>query len=868
MISVSQHESLYDELVALRYSLYSGLFSTLPYGNLKKIENQLANFSHDAEEILARGESPINLVDRFLVTLPESERWETLFRFLQIVEREIVLFDAVEDAAFPALHKSSDSGTLKTLIQRVREEGVQDQYIEKLRDYSVRIVLTAHPTQFYPDQVLGIIRELTPALRGDDLDTIRMLMIQLGRTRFRNREKPTPIMEALSVLWYLQNNFYSVVPTIWEQAVEAFPSDLAPESLTSLLEIGFWPGGDRDGNPFVTADVTLAVAAALKRSILTCYLRDAKALKKRLTFDGVYELLIGMISRIEQTLAVVNGSVVQNAYGSAQELEQDIQAILDALYRDHQGLFADQVEQLQLRIRLFGFHFAVMDLRQDSRVHHAVCTELMVHLGKTRMITTAELEQWNRGESPVELITAILGRDIPAKIFDSADLSEIARDTLESYDAVRSVQGSNGMRAIHRSIISNTQSAANLFEVLLLIHLSGGSIENAHLDIVPLFETIEDLKNADAIMAELYANPFYRAHLERQGTVQHIMVGFSDGTKDGGYLGANLGIYQAKRRLTALSRDAGIRAVFFDGRGGPPARGGGNTHRFYRSLGKEISHDQIHLTIQGQTISSNFGTLESARYNIEQIFTAGLESSLFHHNDGVLGSSDGELLETLAKIAREKYKLLRDDPLFVPYLEEMTPLRFYDRLNVGSRPVKRKGTLRSFSDLRAIPFVGSWSQIKQNVPGFYGLGTALQWAKNQPELWSEIRKLYRENLFFQTLLDNAMQSLAKTCFPLTASLRNDSVYGTFWQTLESEANLTRDLICEAAGIKTLLENDPMIRSSITIRDSIVLPLLVIQQYALERLQNESTINPEEQEILEKLIVKSLAANINASRNSA
>lgn len=868
MISAYQSEQLYDELVGLRYTLYSGLFSTLPYGNLKKIENQLEHFSQCSEEMLLSEDSPVTMVNNFLSAITDNEKWETLFKFLQIIERKVVLFDALEDAAFPALHKSSDSGTLKSLIQRVSEENLEKKFIEILSNYSVRIVLTAHPTQFYPDQVLGIIRELTTALESDDLDIIRLLLLQLGRTRFRNREKPTPVMEAHSVLWYLYNNFYSVVPMIWEQINDALPDETNNLDLSKLLEIGFWPGGDRDGNPFVTASVTCEVAASLKKSLIICYLKDAHDLKQRLTFDGVYEKLLDIINSLEETLSGINTGSISKGYSNSSELESDLVSLMDLLQSSHHGLFSDLIEKLLIKIRIFGFHFAVMDIRQDSRVHHNVCTELIHYLSEKQIIPGDYKEKWDKEESLIDIITEILNKKIPYDIFQTDILSETARETLESYRAVREIQRTNGKRSIHRSIISNTQKASNIFEVFLLIHLSGGKLESADLDIVPLFETIDDLKNADEIMNTLYTNEFYREYLTGRKMTQNIMVGFSDGTKDGGYLGANFGIYQAKRRLTKQSRDAGVNVIFFDGRGGPPARGGGNTHRFYRSLGKDIAHDQIQLTIQGQTISSNFGTKESAKYNIEQIFTAGLESSLFHDNEGILGNDETELLDTLSKVALEKYRKLRDDSLFVQYLEEITPLRFYHRLNIGSRPAKRKGAVQSFADLRAIPFVGSWSQVKQNVPGFYGLGTALQYAKEDKNLWDKVTNLYKNNLFFQTLIDNAMQSLAKTCFPLTASLRNDPVYGNFWKTLEAEANLTKQMICNVAGINTLLERDPLIKASILIREKIVLPLLVIQQYALERLQNEPDIDSNERDILEKLIVKSLAANINASRNSA
>ncbi|ERP39233.1 phosphoenolpyruvate carboxylase [Chitinivibrio alkaliphilus] len=856
----------YSDRVALPYQLYSALFSTLPYGDLAVSSSQLLLFTKECERLLYQEESPTAVVERFCSHLPLEKRHDLLFQFLQIVERQVVLFDAIEDAAFPHLHSRYDRGTLKSLLQRVDEAELHSSYGHHLKKYAVRMVLTAHPTQFYPEPVLGIIRELITALQEKDLHAIRQFLLQLGRTPFRNRRKPTPRMEAHAVLWYLENNFYDVIPAIWEEAVRAVPEDLDPEQLAGMLEIGFWPGGDRDGNPYVTAETTREVARTLKESILSRYIHDMERLLKRLTFDGVFEGLQVCLNKIIQTRDAHTTQGESAGYASPQELCSDLQEIRQCLQDDHQGLFIQHIDTFITRVRIFGFHFAILDLRQDSSVHHEVCTEILHTLDRQGVFPSHLKEVWDQNGATADFLRQLLETPLSLEEISMDTLSVIARETLDSYRAVWDIQRQNGPRSIHRSIISNTQSACHVLEVFVLIHLSGGSLETSGLDIVPLFETIDDLTRADAVMKELYETPVYRAHLQRRGGVQHIMVGFSDGTKDGGYLGANLGIYQAKRRLTAVSREADISLVFFDGRGGPPARGGGNTHRFYRSLGHDVSHDHLHLTVQGQTISSNFGTRDSARYNIEQLFTAGLESSLFYAEEGVLSAKEAALLDELSQQAHEKYLALREDPLFIPYLEEMTPLRFYDRLNVGSRPVKRKGNTRKFSDLRAIPFVGSWSQIKQNVPGFYGLGTALESLRDTPGKWEAVQQLYVDNLFFQTLIDNAMQSLAKTCFPLTASLQNHPRYGGFWKILEEEAKLTERLLCEVAGISCLLEKEPVIRASIKIREKIVLPLLVIQQYALEELQRCD--EPEEREILEKLVVKSLAANINASRNSA
>jgi phosphoenolpyruvate carboxylase len=349
------------------------------------------------------------------------------------------------------------------------------------------------------------------------------------------------------------------------------------------------------------------------------------------------------------------------------------------------------------------------------------------------------------------------------------------------------------------------------------------------------------------------------------------MLGFSDGTKDGGYLMANWSIYKAKEELTAMSRKYGIKAIFFDGRGGPPARGGGKTHKFYASLGPKIENNEIQVTVQGQTISSNFGTLDSCRYNLENLLSAGATNQVFNKVKNELSEKEKNILDQLAELGYQKYLNFKNHPKFIPYLEQMSTLKYYAKTNIGSRPSKRsKSANLDFADLRAIPFVGSWSQLKQNVPGFFGVGSALKHFEDNNQ-WDKVQNLYNNSLFFRTLLENSMMSLAKSFFPLTAYMKKDPEFGPFWQIIYDEFLETKRLLLKIAGHKELMENYPDGKASIDIRERIVLPLLTIQQYALLKI---SELNKEENPDLEliktyeKIVTRSLFGNTNASRNSA
>jgi phosphoenolpyruvate carboxylase len=434
---------------------------------------------------------------------------------------------------------------------------------------------------------------------------------------------------------------------------------------------------------------------------------------------------------------------------------------------------------------------------------------------------------------------------------------------------VKTIQVNNGEFGANRYIISNNESALNVLETFALIKLSNW--EEATIDIIPLFESVDDLQHAHEIMEKLYNNASYAAHLKHRGNKQTIMLGFSDGTKDGGYLMANWSIYKAKEALTEISRKYDIQAIFFDGRGGPPARGGGKTHKFYASLGPQIENKEIQITIQGQTISSNFGTLDSCRYNLENLLSAGVTNQVFNNTKNKLSQEDKAILDKMSELGYEKYLNFKNHPKFIPYLEQMSTLKYYAKTNIGSRPSKRSTSDNlEFSDLRAIPFVGSWSQLKQNVPGFFGVGTALKYFEDNNE-WDKVSNLYKNSLFVKTLLENSMMSLAKSFFPLTAYMRKDPEFGEFWQIIYDEFLETKRLLLKIAGHKDLMENYPDGKASIDMRERIVLPLLTIQQYALLRineLNKESQPNDELIKVYEKIVTRSLFGNTNASRNSA
>jgi phosphoenolpyruvate carboxylase len=407
-------------------------------------------------------------------------------------------------------------------------------------------------------------------------------------------------------------------------------------------------------------------------------------------------------------------------------------------------------------------------------------------------------------------------------------------------------------------------------EVLTLFVLGGWKKEAISVDIIPLFETVGDLKSAASVMQLLYTFAPYRDHVKRRGNKQTVMLGFSDGTKDGGYLMANYSIFKAKQELTAVSAKYGIDVVFFDGRGGPPARGGGKTHKFYASMGSDIANREIELTVQGQTVSSNFGTVDAAQFNIEQLIHAGIANELFSSGASTFSQQEQELIQQLADESFSAYAALKNNSTFLDYLYQASPLRFYAETNIGSRPAKRGANAKlSLNDLRAIPFVGAWSQMKQNVTGYYGVGTALRKMEEKGRM-NELRQLYNRSSFFKTLIDNCEMAMKKCFFPLTAFLGDDPQFGDLWRDIEAEFELTRKYILMLSGKTELMADYPIEQVSIQTRERIVLPLATIQQYAITRVRemdSQSKTSPLRASY-EKLVMRCSFGIINAGRNSA
>ncbi len=829
-----------------KYQIYNSMFLNLDYKGAETIGHLIPLLSSYAKKHLAEAKSPIEILDTFMEThadLIGENKFGFMFMVIQYVERQVVLFDSVEDAVLPN-HLDDDSFlSIKDLFSTLVKDGEHNALMEKLNSFKSRIVLTAHPTQFYRPAVLDIIAKLRKHINRNNLDKIDKLLHQLGLTSLVNSQNPTPYDEAMNIIHLCRSYFYDAIGELHFTLKKSFPEFDNPK----LITLGFWPCGDRDGNPNVNYKITMDVADALRTSLMKCYYNDLKVLASKLTFKTVEPKVTALRDDVYKAM-FDTGHIV-----SHRNLISTLKEVRNEVENKYEKLYIDEIDDLITRVRVFRSHFAALDIRQDHDIHEQTITYVLKNAGKIKD-SLSEL-------SEDELINLLIKEKIDIPKTKGAD--PLIEDTIENIRQLPEIQKKNGERGCHRYIISNSDT---IFSVLYVFGLMRWLMpeKDMNFDIIPLFETMKGMSESERVMERLFNIKAYRDHVKRRVDRQTIMLGFSDGTKDGGYMNANWAIHKAKETLTAMCSKHDIEAIFFDGRGGPPARGGGKTHQFYASQGANIPNNEIQLTIQGQTITSKYGTKQKFKFNTEQIITSALSSHL-NPDYTLMKHEIRSVIEQLSLKSYNKYLALKNHDKFLPYLEKMSTLKHYSAAKIGSRPTKRgKNKKLTLNDLRAISYVGSWSLLKQNIPGYYGLGTAVSEMIDEGKE-KELKQLYKQAPFFKALMNNAMMSLAKSYFELTSYTKHNKEFKDFWLMLHDEYQQTKTMLLRIAGLDSLMQEEPTSRQSIESRERIVLPLLLIQNYALQKMAEG---NSKHNDIYEKLVVRALYGNINASRNSA
>lgn len=540
---------IFNKLVNNKFDIYNSLFLNLPYSKESNIGLLIPILAHLSKQGLDAGQNPRDILETFFQNYAhidnEQEKIDFMFRVIQYVERQVVLFDSVEDAAFADLHGQSNSLSVKELFQLLDRRSEHERIVEKLSTFSARIVFTAHPTQFYPQSVLHIMHTLRAHIGGNNIDQIDMTLQQLGLTSLINSKKPTPLDEAKNIIYFLRYVYYQAIGELYttiKQSVRRIQFNN-----TDIIKLGFWPGGDRDGNPFVTAETTRLVADELRMTLMKCYYDDVKYLKLKLSFRDTENTLNALSNALYNTMfdpevLMTTGEILQALLG-----------VRKAVVDHYHGLYLKDLDLLIDKVNIFKTHFASLDIRQDHSIHYRTVEAVLMQSGH---IT----QSLNELEKP-ELMKLLLHAS--PDIDDELLTDDLVKDTIRNIRQLKAIQQKNGEEGCNRYIISNAEDVFSVLFVFALFRWCGYREEDISFDIIPLFETMEGMSGSSACMTELFAVEEYRKHLLRRGNKQTIMLGFSDGTKDGGYLKANWSIFNTKERLSAICDENGIKAVFF-----------------------------------------------------------------------------------------------------------------------------------------------------------------------------------------------------------------------------------------------------------------------------------------------------------------
>ncbi len=777
--------------------------------------------------------------------------------------------------------------TVRGLFAEARERGVaREVAAERLARIRVHPVLTAHPTEVQRKSTLDCQLAIAEWLgRIDSADALpadidaattelRRLIATLWQTRMLRAVKLGVRDEIENALAYFTYTFIDAVPAVIadvEDCIAALPGKGARPHLPPLIAVGSWVGGDRDGNPFVTAEMLEVAFRRQSELIFDHYLAQVHALGAELPLSGLLtrttaqltaladespdrsphrqdepyrRALTGIYARLAATaegfgLRQQHRSAVGTAlpYGSPVEFADALGVIDASLRSGGSGLLADgRLRQLRNAVAAFGFHLATLDLRQNSDVHEAVIDELLREAG-----VVADYRALPEAERSRILLAELASPRALRSAF--AKYSELAVGELAIFETAAAVHRRLGPESIRQYVISKAGSVSDLLEVAVLLKEVGlvtpGAALASRLQIVPLFETIDDLRRAPDTMRRWFALPAARGLVRSLGDVQEVMLGYSDSNKDGGYVTSNWELYKAETALVTVFSEAGVRLRFFHGRGGTVGRGGGPSFDAILAQPPGSVQGELRLTEQGEVIASKYANREIGRRNLEALFAATVRATLDEAPHA--GHEDFHAaMEELSRDAMAAYRdLVYGTPGFVEYFRATTPIVEISELNIGSRPASRKKSV-AIEDLRAIPWVFSWAQCRVMLPGWYGFGAgaAAFGARHGPQGQRLLARMWREWPFFRAMLSNLDMLLAKTDLSVAARykelLADTSLAEAVFGRIRGEFDSTVKALFEITGTSAFLASNPSLARSIRNRFPYLDPLNHLQLELLKR----------------------------------
>ena len=838
---------------------------------LRKVAKQIRQ---NPNLIGARHGVPLRAMERAVNRLP-VERAAAVAHAFSLFFHLVNLCEERERIRRLRAHDRQAAGppmSLRHTFSELRQQGVPAAAVKKLlASMHIEPVLTAHPTEAKRRSVLNHILRLgrtLDAMCGDsnpaaerDIDS---WIEALWLTDEVREGVVTPAMESENARFFLERTIYDLAGSFWEkfcaEMVRRYPS--LPEPVP-FLSFGSWVGTDRDGNPFVTPETSLDAAEQVRLSILRYYQeacrrmlgwasfpsrdrsfesalsrevnRDMRRFPATRAFEAMdqpHELyrrkLRIMMWRLERTMERAPG-----AYAAPPEFTSDLRKLADLLAAYPSPRIARLGPgRLRVASQVFGFHGASLDFRTHAHATRAAAEEV---LRKANLPTQP-------GEARITSIQRMLLKPALRPSFSAATLR-----VLEEFRALHTIQVRNGEGAAHRYVLSMTSSAADVWDVLLLARQTG-LVEprarrlHSHLDVIPLFETLDDLEAGPHIMEELFREPLYRRILRARNDFQEVMLGYSDSVKDGGYVAANWALFHAQKRLAQVAEKYHVRFSLFHGKGGTIDRGGGQSHRSIQAQPFAAPGGRLRITEQGEVVSLKYSNAAIAERNLEQLVTSVLDAHLLHPDTvGAAKIPEWEGYATeLAASSRDFYrKFVYETPGFVEYFRQATPIDLIEQIRLGSRPARRWGA-SDVCDLRAIPWVFAWTQSRHLLPAWFGLGHALE--KFQcgyaPHGLDILRSMHKGWPFFFNLINNAQHSLAKTDLYIAslyaALVRPRGLGRRIFRLIEEEYHRSVRGVLEMSGSSMLLAGQLVLAESIRLRNPYVDPLNFLQTRFLER----------------------------------
>ncbi|CAI6083391.1 phosphoenolpyruvate carboxylase [Cohnella sp. JJ-181] len=801
-------------------------------------------------------------------------------------------------------------GSIESAILELKDKNLPlNEVQELLSGISLELVMTAHPTEAMRRAVLDVHKRIAsemmeldnPSLTHRERERLREQLrnevLTLWQTDELRDRKPTVIDEVRNGMYFFHETLFNVLPDVYDE-LERCLAKYYPEQkwhVPTYLRFGTWIGGDRDGNPSVTADITWRTLGMQRNLVIHKYETLLKALMRKMSFSTtIVDVNPELLESIEQEREQVELRTVdrwtndnepyrikitymiqklQNMreekfkgttqrYHQVSEFIADLQLIDRSLRHHYADFVADtHLKKLIRQVELFGFYLAALDVRQHSQEHENAMTEVLAKAGVTdRYNELGEQEK-------IELLHGILSDSRPL-LHATASLSEGTKECLEVYRTIYRAQEEFGESCITTYLISMTRGASDLLEVMVFAKEAGlvrrtpegkliSSVQSA-----PLFETIDDLHAAPEIMKTLFDLPVYREAVASRGDMHEIMLGYSDSNKDGGMVTANWELRVALNKITETAGEYGVKLKFFHGRGGALGRGGMPLNRSILAQPPHTIGAGIKITEQGEVLTSRYSMEGIAYRSLEQATSALVKAAYLAKHPSLDQTADArweEILPSISETAQTKYQdLIFRDPGFMTFFKESTPLSEVGELNIGSRPSKRKNSER-FEDLRAIPWVFAWTQSRYLLPAWYAAGTAFEkYVAGDPAKLETLRWMYRDYSFFATLVDNLQMALAKADLLIARQyadmIKDDEIRTRIFTLVEEEYDRTKNILLEITGQEEILDNVPVIQESIRLRNPYVDPLSYLQVQLLSELRQHRDRGEDDTELLREVLL--------------